>query len=187
MLLYPKERQNTLIGTRLQTAKLTHNQGQNATTPDQWSNWQTQRCKILQQIGPNLGIQQYMDKRRQWMKSSLFDKQRTIWTKSDVLWTIQLSRNISAHNDKYIPRTITWRNPSKLHGWLHNPSRNRERTRKTHHQISQNSRETQSVFQTVKMWLQCHRNTHTCKGIALSPPLNCIAILRSSLSLFKYY
>ena len=27
----------------------------------------------------------------------------------------------------------------------------------------------------------------TCKGIALSPPLNCKATLWSSLSLFKYY
>ena len=102
-------------------AKSTHNQGQNATTPDQWSNQQTQRHKILQQIGPNLGIQQHTDKRRQQMESGLFDKQRTIQTKNDVLWTMQLARNISTDDDKYLPRTIIWRNPRKLHGWLYNP------------------------------------------------------------------
>jgi len=67
-----------MISTRLQTAKSIHNQGQNTTTPNQWSNWQTQRCKILQQIGPNLGIQQHMDKKRRWMESSLLDEQKTI-------------------------------------------------------------------------------------------------------------
>ena len=38
-------------------------------------------------------------------RSSLFDKQRTIQTKSDVLWTMQLTRNISIDDNKYIPRT----------------------------------------------------------------------------------
>jgi len=41
------------------------------------------------------------------MENSLFDKQRTIRTKSDVLWTIQLTRNISIDDDKYFLRTTT--------------------------------------------------------------------------------
>ena len=41
MFLYSKERRNTTIGTRLQIAKSIHNQGQNATTSDQQSNWET--------------------------------------------------------------------------------------------------------------------------------------------------
>ena len=41
------------------------------------------------------------------MESGLFDKQRTIQTESDVLWTVQLTRNISTDDDKYLPRTTT--------------------------------------------------------------------------------
>ena len=41
------------------------------------------------------------------MESGLFDKQRTIQTKSDVLWTMQLTRNISIGDDKYLLRTTT--------------------------------------------------------------------------------
>jgi len=41
------------------------------------------------------------------MESSLFNEQRTIQTKSDILQTMQLTRNISIDNDKYILRTIT--------------------------------------------------------------------------------
>jgi len=50
------------------------------------------------------------------MESGLFDKQRTIQTKSDILWTIQLTRNISTNDDKHFLRTTTQRNPCKLHG-----------------------------------------------------------------------
>ena len=50
------------------------------------------------------------------MESSLFDKQKTIQTESDVLWTVQLTRNISTDDDKYLLRTITRRNPRKLYG-----------------------------------------------------------------------
>ena len=41
------------------------------------------------------------------MESGFFDKQRTIQTESDVLWTVQLTRNISTDDDKYLPRTTT--------------------------------------------------------------------------------
>jgi len=41
------------------------------------------------------------------MESGLFDKQRTIQTKSDVLWTMQPTRNISMDNNKYLLRTTT--------------------------------------------------------------------------------
>jgi len=36
------------------------------------------------------------------MESSLCNKQGTIQTKSDVLWTMQLARNISIDDDKYL-------------------------------------------------------------------------------------
>ena len=39
------------------------------------------------------------------MKSGLFDKQRTIQTENDVLWTVQLTRNISMDDNKYLLRT----------------------------------------------------------------------------------
>jgi len=41
------------------------------------------------------------------MESGLFDKQRTIQTKSDVLWTVQLARNISM-DDCHITKIIIY-------------------------------------------------------------------------------
>jgi len=38
------------------------------------------------------------------MESGLFDKQRTIQTKSNILWTVKLTRNILMDDDKYILR-----------------------------------------------------------------------------------
>ena len=48
MLLYSKERQITIIDTRLQETKPTHNQGKNATILNKRSNQQAQRDKVLQ-------------------------------------------------------------------------------------------------------------------------------------------
>ena len=48
MLLYSKERQITMIGTRLQETEPTHNQGQNSTILNKRSNQQAQRDEVLQ-------------------------------------------------------------------------------------------------------------------------------------------
>ena len=45
-----------MAGLRLQETQSGHNKGQNAIASDRRGNRQTQESKILQQIGPNLGI-----------------------------------------------------------------------------------------------------------------------------------
>jgi len=94
------------------------------------------------------------------MESGLFVKQRTIQTKSNILWTVQLTRNIPMDDDKYTLRATIWRKPCKLHGWLCNLGEDKRRTKKTHNQVPKDSRETQPMFQTVKMQFQHHRSTH---------------------------
>ena len=56
------------------------------------------------------------------MKSSVLNKQGTIWAKSDVLWTIKFTRNISKNNKQYILRASIWSSISKLHGWFYHTS-----------------------------------------------------------------
>ena len=58
LLLYPKERRFTMVGSRLQEVKPGHDKGQNATASNWKSNQQTQRDKIFQQVGLDLEIQQ---------------------------------------------------------------------------------------------------------------------------------
>ena len=41
------------------------------------------------------------------MESGFFDKQRIIQTSSDVLWTLQFSRNIPMNDEQYSPRNFT--------------------------------------------------------------------------------
>ena len=99
LLLYSKERWFITVGSRLQEVKPSHNKGQDATISDWRSNRQAQRDKILQQIRLDLGIQQFMNQRRRWIEGCISNQQRTIRTSSDVLLTIQLTRNLSK-NDK---------------------------------------------------------------------------------------
>ena len=61
MFLYSKEEQITTIGTRLQKTKPIHDKKQDTTTLNWRSNWQAQRCKVLEQIGSYLGLQQHMN------------------------------------------------------------------------------------------------------------------------------
>ena len=94
-----------MVGSRLSEVKPSYYQGQNTITINWRSYQQVKGSQVLQQVGLNLGIQQYSNKRRRWMKSSLLNKQKTIQTSSDVLWIVQLSRNISTNNEQYIPGT----------------------------------------------------------------------------------
>jgi len=95
MFLYSKEEQISMTSIRLQKVELAHNKGQDTITTNWRSNQKTQKCKILQQIGSYLGIQQCTNQRRQWMESGILNKQETIQAKSNILWTMQLARNIS--------------------------------------------------------------------------------------------
>ena len=64
MFLYSKEEQIITIGTRLQKTKSSNNKEQNTTTFNWRSYQQIKGGKILQQIGLDLGIQQFMNQRR---------------------------------------------------------------------------------------------------------------------------
>ena len=118
MLLYSKEGQITMVGTRLQEAQSGYNKGQNTTTINWRSNQQAQESKILQQIGSNLGIQQCLDQRRRQMESCIPDQHRAIQTTSHVFWTMQFARNVSMNDKQYIPRTVPQRGIGKLYGQL---------------------------------------------------------------------
>ena len=74
ILLYSKEEQIIMIGTRLQETESSYNKGQNTTISNWRGHQQIERSKIFQQIGLDLRIQQHMNQRRRWMESSLFDK-----------------------------------------------------------------------------------------------------------------
>ena len=40
------------------------------------------------------------------MKSGISNKQKIIWTKSYVLWVMQLARNILGNNEQHILETV---------------------------------------------------------------------------------
>ena len=80
------------------------------------------------------------------MESSLFNKQRPVWTSSHVLWTVQFARNFLKDNKQYLSRIITWRSASQLHGQLYNSSKDNKETRRMNNLIFEDSRKTQSVF-----------------------------------------
>ena len=135
-----------MISSRLQKAQKSHNKGQDATTSNWKSNRQIKGGKILQQAWPYLEIQQCPNQGRRWIESYLLDKQRPIQTASHVLWIIQFTRNISKNNEQHIQRITSWRDISKLHGWLCHTSQDEERTRRKDNLILKDSEKTQFVF-----------------------------------------
>jgi len=64
ILLYSKEEQIIMIGTRLQETESSYNKGQNTTISNWRDHQQIERSKIFQQIGLDLRIQQHTNQRR---------------------------------------------------------------------------------------------------------------------------
>ena len=93
-----------MVGSRLQEVKPGYDKEQDATTTNWRSNRQTQRSKILQQVRSDLGIQQCMNQGRRQMEGHIPHEQRTIQTPSDVLWTMQFTRDISKDDEQHFPR-----------------------------------------------------------------------------------
>ena len=85
------------------------------------------------------------------MEDSLFNKQEPIWTSSHIFWIVQFARNFSKDNKQYLLRIIIWRSASQLHEQIRNSSKDNEGTRRMNNSIFEDSREIQSVFQTVKI------------------------------------
>jgi len=107
-----------------------------------------------------MGIQQCLNQKRWQMESSFPYKQRIIQTTSDVFQIIQFAWNISKNDEQYLLRIVPWRSISKLHIWLCHTSQDNGRTQRKDYSILKDCRETQSVFQMIKMQLYYGRNSN---------------------------
>ena len=94
------------------------------------------------------------------MESCILNQQRVIRATGHVFRVMQFTGNILENNEQYLPRVTSQRSTGKLHGWFHNIGKNHGITRREDNQIFEDSRETQSVFQKVKMWLQYGGNSY---------------------------
>ena len=102
-----------------------------------------------------------MNQRWWWVKSGLPHKQRVIWATSDVLWVVQLTRNIPKNNEQHLLRITPWRSIGELHRWLHYTGQDNKKTRGKDYLVFEDCGETQSVFQKIKMQFQYRRNPNT--------------------------
>ena len=87
-----------------------------------------------------MGIQQCADKRRQQIESSFLNKQEFIQTTSHVLWTVQLTRNISKDDEQHFLRITLQKSISKLHRQFCHTGKNNEGTRGKNDLILENYR-----------------------------------------------
>jgi len=60
------------------------------------------------------------------MKGSIPNKQGTFCAKSNILWIMQLTRNISKDDEQYLSRITTWSSIHQLYGWLCDICQNKE-------------------------------------------------------------
>ena len=74
------------------------------------------------------------------MEGSIFNEQRVIWTKSNIFWTMQFTKNIPKDDEQYFPRAFTWRSTSQLYRQLCYTYENQERTWRKDNMILENSR-----------------------------------------------
>ena len=68
------------------------------------------------------------------------------------------------NDEQYLLRTAPRENIGKLYGRLHDRSQDHRRTRRKNSPIFEDSRETQPVFQKIKMQLQHGRNPYFRSG-----------------------
>ena len=73
---------------------------------------------------------------------------------------MQFTRDIPEDDEQHFPRATSQRSTGKLHGQFHNTGQNHEGTGRKNSQVLKDSRETQFVFQEVKMQLQHGRNPY---------------------------
>ena len=87
------------------------------------------------------------------MKGHILNKQRTIWAIGYVFWTMQFTRDVPKNDEQHFLRTTLQRSTSKLYRQFCHTCEDHRRTGRKNNLIFEDSRETQSVFQTIKMWL----------------------------------
>jgi len=64
---------------------------------------------------------------------------------------MQFTEDIPKNDEQYLARVTAQRSTSKLYGRLHNTGKNHGRTKRKDDQVFEDSKETQSMFQKVKM------------------------------------
>ena len=94
------------------------------------------------------------------MESCVLNQQGIIQATRHVFWIVQFARNISEDDEQHFPGATTRRSVGKLYGQFHNTGQDHGRTGRKNSHIFKDSKETQSVFQEVKMQLQCGRNSY---------------------------
>jgi len=72
--------------------------------------------QVLHQAWRALGLQQCLDQQRGWMEGCFQNQHRTIWTHGYVLWTLQLTGNISSNDGQHFQGRTTRRMDHHLHG-----------------------------------------------------------------------
>ena len=80
------------------------------------------------------------------MEGYIPNQQKTIQTSSDVLWTMQLAKNLSKNDEQHFLGITSWRRTGKLHEWFRDTSKDNGRTERMNNQIHKDSGETQFVF-----------------------------------------
>ena len=85
------------------------------------------------------------------MKSYVFNQQRVIQTTGHIFWVMQFTRDIPENDEQYLPRVTSRESTGKLYGQFCNIGKNHERTGRKNGQVFKDSRETQFVFQEVKI------------------------------------
>jgi hypothetical protein len=104
LLLHQKEKQRTTTCPGLPKDKRMDSKEPIPPSPHPRTDQSSKRSKSLFKIRRTMGVQQCPDQRRRRMEGSLHHQSRVVRTKSNVLWTDQLSRNVSSHDERHLQR-----------------------------------------------------------------------------------
>jgi hypothetical protein len=79
------------------------------------------KCRADHHCQHLLGVQPHIDRWRRLTQGSLCNQPRTLWTKSNVLWTHQLTGHLPDHDRHHLSWTNCEGNPHSLYGRHSNP------------------------------------------------------------------
>ena len=85
------------------------------------------------------------------MEGCVLNKQGTIQAIGHVFWTVQFTGSIPKNDEQHLPRTTSQRSTGKLYGQFCYTCKDYGRTGRKDDSIFEDSGETQSMFQMVKM------------------------------------
>jgi hypothetical protein len=105
ILLCGKKGRQTETGTRLPVLELANGQKHIPDPSNLRNHRQIAQCPLLQQSQRSMGLQQHLHQGRGPMESSIQDTTRIIRANSNVLWALQLPRDISKHDELALQRS----------------------------------------------------------------------------------